>query len=201
MPFQKESSRYSIEIEPRPCGLSAATQWFIGLTPKIVKRTMNTVAIGESIPTVSAAMPGMYPRVICNVDGPHGTIGRMNAYSEDLRKKIIEALRRGATKSEAARAFGVSRSSVKRYAKLVEEGRPLAPRKRPGSKPKMDEGATKLLEADVERRPAATLSERCEFLEKVAGLQVSESTLSRMLRRLGWSRKKGRWVRANATSS
>ena len=123
-------------------------------------------------------------RAICNVDDPHGTIGRMNAYSEDLRKKIIEALRRGATKSEAARAFGVSRSSVKRYAKLVEEGRPLAPRKRPGSKPKMDEGATKLLEADVERRPAATLSERCEFLEKVAGLQVSESTLSRMLRRL-----------------
>ena len=30
---------------------------------------------------------------------------RMNAYSEDLRKKIIEALRRGMTKTEAARAF------------------------------------------------------------------------------------------------
>jgi len=30
----------------------------------------------------------------------------MNAYSEDLRKKkIVEALRRGMTKSEAARAF------------------------------------------------------------------------------------------------
>jgi transposase len=32
---------------------------------------------------------------------------RMNAYSEDLRKKIVEALRRGTTKSEAARSFGV----------------------------------------------------------------------------------------------
>jgi transposase-like protein len=63
----------------------------------------------------------------------------MNAYSEDLRKKIVEALRRGTTKSEAARSFGVSRSSVKRYAKLADEGRPLAPKKRPGSKPKMDE--------------------------------------------------------------
>jgi transposase len=49
---------------------------------------------------------------------------RMNAYSEDLRMKIVEALRRGATKSEAARSFGVSRSSVKRYAKLAEQGRP-----------------------------------------------------------------------------
>ena len=115
---------------------------------------------------------------------------RMNAYSEDLRNKIVEALRRGATKSETARAFGVSRSSVKRYAKLVEEGRPLAPKKRPGSKPKMDESATKLLEADAEKRPAATLSERREFLEKAAGVRVSGSTVSRTLRRLGWSRKK-----------
>ena len=65
----------------------------------------------------------------------------MNAYSEDLRKKIVEALQRGTTKSEAARSFGVSRSSVKRYAKLAEQGRSLAPKKRPGSKPKMDERA------------------------------------------------------------
>ncbi|HEX2097858.1 MAG TPA: helix-turn-helix domain-containing protein [Rubrobacteraceae bacterium] len=114
----------------------------------------------------------------------------MNAYSEDLRKKIIEALSRGITKSEAARSFGVSRSSVKRYAKLAEEGRPLAPKKRPGSKPKMDESATELLEADAEKRPAATLSERREFLQKAAGVRVSESTVSRMLRRLGFSRKK-----------
>ena len=74
----------------------------------------------------------------------------MNAYSEDLRKKIVQALRRGTTKSEAARSFGVSRSSVKRYAKLAEQGRPLAPKKRrPGSRPKMDETARRLLEADI----------------------------------------------------
>jgi transposase len=125
----------------------------------------------------------------------------MNAYSEDLRTKIVQALRRGMTKTEAARTFSVSRSSVKRYAKLAQEGRSLAPKKRPGSKLKIDESATKLLEADVQRRPAATLSERSEFLEKVAGLRVSDSTVSRMLRRLGWSRKKGVWVRARETSS
>lgn len=125
----------------------------------------------------------------------------MNAYSLDLRKKIIEALQRGTTKTEAARTFSVSRSSVKRYAKLVEEDRPLAPKERPGSKPKMDEQARKLLERDVEKRPAATLSERSEFLKKVAGVSVSESTVSRMLRRLGFSRKKDHWERVNATSS
>ncbi len=73
----------------------------------------------------------------------------MNAYSEDLSKKIVEALRRGMTNTEAARSFGVSRSSVKRYAKLADEGRPLAPKRRPGSKPKMNESARRLLEADT----------------------------------------------------
>ena len=82
----------------------------------------------------------------------------MNAYSDDLRRKIVQALRRGTTKSEAARAFGVSRSSVKRYAKLAEEGHPLAPKKHPGSKPKMGEDARRLLEADLQERPTATLA-------------------------------------------
>ena len=125
----------------------------------------------------------------------------MNAYSEELRKKIVEALGRGTTKSEAARAFGVSRSSVKRYAKLNEEGRPLAPKKRPGLKPKLDEAARRLLEEDLEGRPAATLRQRREFLRAAAGVSVSGSTVSRERRRLGWSRKKGPGQRESATSS
>ncbi len=126
---------------------------------------------------------------------------RMNPYSEDPRKKIVQALRRGIGKSEAARTFSVSLSSVKRYAKLADEGRPLAPKKRPGSKPKTGEDARRLLEADLQERPAATLSERCEFLERVCGLKVSGSTVSRLLKRMGFTRKKGLWVRASATSS
>jgi transposase len=124
----------------------------------------------------------------------------MNAYSKDLRKKIVQALRRGTGKSEAARSFGVSLSSVKRYARMAEEGRPLAPKKRPGSRPKMGEGARRLLESDMEERPEAPLPQRREYLQKVAGVRVSESTVSRMLRKMGWTRKKARWVRANATN-
>ena len=124
----------------------------------------------------------------------------MNPYSEDLRKKIVEALSRGTPKTEAARSFGVSRSSVKRYAKLAEEGRSLAPKKRPGSKPKLDGSARKLLGADLRERPTATLAQRREFLRRARGVEVSDSTVSRMLGRLGWTRKKGRWERQNATS-
>jgi transposase len=128
---------------------------------------------------------------------------RMNAYSEDLRKKIVEATERGTPNTEVARAFGVGVSSVKRYVATAREGRSLAPKRRPGSnsKPKLDERARKLLEADLEERPAAILPERREFLERVAGVRVSDSTVSRMLRRLGWSRKKDRWERLSATSS
>lgn len=125
---------------------------------------------------------------------------RMNAYSEDLRRKIIEALRRGMGKSQSARTFGVSLSSVKRYAKMADVGRSLAPKKRPGSLPKTGQDAKRLLEDDLEARPAATLADRREFLERVCGIGVSESTVSRLLKRMGFTRKKGLWVRASATS-
>lgn len=125
----------------------------------------------------------------------------MDAYSEDLRKKIVEATERGMPTIEVARAFGVGLSSVKRHAKTAREGGSLSPRRSPGRRPKADGRARRLLEADLRERPSATLLERREYLRSMAGLTVSESTLSRLLRRLGWSRKKDRWERRSATSS
>jgi len=125
----------------------------------------------------------------------------MNAYSEDLREKIIEALRRGMGKSEAARSFSVSLSSVKRYAKLAEEGRSLTPKKRPGSKPKLDERASKLLEEDIKERPFITLQQRCQYLRTIASLEVSRSTVCRAIKRMNSTRKKGEDQPQNATSS
>ena len=103
--------------------------------------------------------------------------------------------------SEAARAFGVSLSSVKRYVKAVREGRSLSPGRAPGKRSTLDEKARKLLEADVEERPFVKLKHRQEYLRKAAGVSVSESTLSRVIRSMGFGRKKGRWVRVSATSS
>jgi transposase len=124
----------------------------------------------------------------------------MKAYSEDLRERIVEAVKRGMGKSEVARTFGVSLSSVNRYVGMAREGRPLTPKKRPGLRPKIDEQGKRLLEADLQDRPAATLSQRREFLKRVAGVRVSDSTVSRMFKRMGWSRKKDRWVRVSATN-
>ena len=73
---------------------------------------------------------------------------------------------RGMGKSEAARTFGVSLSSVKRYVSKARQGNSLSPRKHPGPRPKIDAKARRLLEADVENRPAVTLRERCRFVSK-----------------------------------
>src|SRR3712207_2699680 len=114
----------------------------------------------------------------------------MKAYLKDLREKIVKAVNRGMGKSATARAFGVSLSSVKRYVKIAREGRPLTPKRRLGSHPKVDQTGHRLLENDLGRRPAATLFERREYLERVAGISVSESTISRLLKSLRWTRKK-----------
>jgi transposase len=125
----------------------------------------------------------------------------MNAYSEDLREKIVEALRRGMGKSQAARSFSVSLSSVKRYVKLAQEGRSLAPKNRPGSKPKLDQRSRKLLEADLEEHPFLTLHQRCEYLRAVASVEVSRPTVCRAIKRMDATRKKGADRLQNATSS
>ena len=116
----------------------------------------------------------------------------MNGYSEDLRKKIVLAVERGLSKSQAARTFSVSLSSVKRYVEKAKRGEPLAPKKSPGSAPKLDEKAIKLLEEDLKERPYyAPLQERRDYIYALTGLLVSRSTICRAIARIGSTRKKG----------
>ncbi len=58
LPCHQPSNRSSIEIEPSPCGLATATRLYIGSAPNSVTRTRISVAIGESAPAASAAIPG-----------------------------------------------------------------------------------------------------------------------------------------------
>ena len=125
----------------------------------------------------------------------------MSAYSEDLRQRVVSAVERGMSKAQAARTFSVSLSSVKRYVNKAKRGESLAPEKRPGSAPKLDEKATRLLAADLEERPYLTLQERCDYIEAMTGLAVSRSTMCRAIARIGSTRKKGDELLRSATSS
>jgi transposase len=126
----------------------------------------------------------------------------MSGYSVDLRSRIVSAVEEeGMSKAQAARTFSVSLSSVKRYAKKAERGESLAPKKRPGSPPKLDAKAMKLLGKDLKERPFATLEERRDYLEAVSGISVSRSTVCRAIARLGPTRKKGGDLPPSVTSS
>jgi transposase len=70
------------------------------------------------------------------------------------------------SKSGVARLFSVSLSSVKRYVRINSRGESLGPRKGGGRPPKVDETTKKLLEKDVKKRPAATVSQRRRFLQR-----------------------------------
>src|ERR687898_1920032 len=107
----------------------------------------------------------------------------MKPYSEDLRRRIVRAVEGGTSKAAAARLFGVSLSSVKRYSRIAQRGTSLTPRKGGGRPPKTDQIAEKLLGEDVEERPAATVSERRRFtVERATGKALSGSTVKRLLR-------------------
>ncbi len=125
----------------------------------------------------------------------------MRAYSLDLREKVVESVKKGVSKSETARRFGVDRATVKRYCKLLGERGTLEPRKAPGKSSKLDKGMMRLLEEDLQERPWATHSQRAEFLFALCGVRVSEATVCRAVGRLSRSRKKDPKERPNGTSS
>jgi transposase len=125
----------------------------------------------------------------------------MSGYSVDLRRRIVSSVEGGMSKAQAARTFSVSLSSVKRYVEKVEKGESLAPKERPGSSPKLDEKARKLLQEDIRERPYLTLRDRCGYIEAMTGLSVSRSTMCRAIARLGPTRKKGGDRPPNATGS
>ncbi len=115
----------------------------------------------------------------------------MKPYSVDLRKKIVESVRRGVSKSETARRFGIDRSTVRRYLNQLDEEGSLSPKKAPGKPSKLGESAMRLLEQDIRERPWATHRQRSELLYGICGVEVSEATICRAIkRRLNSSRKK-----------
>jgi transposase len=128
----------------------------------------------------------------------------MKAYSVDLREKILAAVGHGMSKAQAARTFGVGATSVKRYVKLVEEGKPLTPGKAPGKKGKLDGNAMTLLEEDLHAHPAVSYEKRVDLLRELLGVRVSKATICRTVGHLGYTRKKGsvgaierdEWLRA-----
>jgi transposase len=125
----------------------------------------------------------------------------MKAYSEDLRQRIVEAVERGMPRAEVVSTFRVSLATIKRYLKQQRDTGHLTPRPRPGRPATTGAALTAQLDRLLLADPDATLDDLCQRWQTLSGLRVSVATMSRAIRRLGWTRKKRRWVRLSATSS
>ncbi len=127
----------------------------------------------------------------------------MNAYSKDLRLKVLCALERGVPRREVSELLGISISTISRYVKLKASGKEIAPKPSPGRTSKILAGPQhrRALWRQLKENDTATLQEHCEMLERERAISVCVATMSRAVRKLGWTFKKGRWHPPSATNA
>ncbi len=122
----------------------------------------------------------------------------MKAYSEDLRVKVLRAVDQGHPREEIVKLLGVSQATIKRYLKQRRETGSVAPKAIPGRTPKKLGPLQAELAAQLQAHDSLGLEEQCRLWEQSHGVRVSTSTMCRAIKRVGWTRKKSRWVPANA---
>ncbi len=89
----------------------------------------------------------------------------MNAYSKDLRLRVLAAVDRGMTRKEVVRTFGISIATIGRYLRRRREGADLAPRPSTGRTPTIlaDLQQKRALWEQLEEDDSATLERHCEL--------------------------------------
>src|SRR5215213_9504952 len=124
----------------------------------------------------------------------------MKPYSEDLRRRIVAAVEGGMSKSEAARVFDVSLSSVKRYLRFAA---------RQGSHPPQGRRKTSEGERRHRREPARRRREQASICRRLGADRLPEECKRgealRIYREEATPQarvlpKNGAWVRARGTS-
>lgn len=114
----------------------------------------------------------------------------MKQYSADLRERLLRAIDTGLPQAEAARRFGVGESSIKRWRRRQQATGSVAALPCPGRRRRISREDEAALLAQVQAAPDATLAEHCARWAAASGVQLSEATMSRALRRAGWPLKK-----------
>lgn len=123
------------------------------------------------------------------------------SYSSDLRERINGYIASGGTRRGAARQFGVSASCAVKLAQRVARTGTTAPARqgRPVGGGKLARHMASLI-GWVEAQPDITMPELSAKLAAGAGVKAHPASLSRVLRKAGYSFKKnasgiGMWSR------
>ena len=121
----------------------------------------------------------------------------MKAYSLDLREKVLRAVDQGYPREEIVKLLGVSSATIKRYVKQRRETGTVAPKAIPGRPPKKLGPLQAELVAQLQGHDDLRLEDHCQWWEQTQGVKVSTATMSRAIKRVGWTRKKRRWQPVN----
>jgi transposase len=104
----------------------------------------------------------------------------------------------GYRREEISKLLGVSRATITRYLKQRRETGNVVPKAIPGRSPEKLGLLQTQLVTQLHAHDDASLQEHCRLWEQSQGVRVSISTMSRAIKRVGWTRKKRRWVPVSA---
>jgi len=124
------------------------------------------------------------------------------AYSDDLRKKVIQACeRRRESQREIAELFSVSLSFVESvWQHYRHSGGEVVPmRRRAGRHTHLDATSRGRLREWLDEQPDLTLKELIDRLKTATGVVVSGPTMCRALQQMGMRRKKRQYMPRNGT--
>jgi transposase len=123
----------------------------------------------------------------------------MRPLSLDLRRRIVEALKKESSSLKVAARFDVSASSVRKLRLKLKRTGEIAAGRAPG-KERLVKGRTEArLRQLVARYPDASLVVLSELLADETGVGVSETTMWRQLGRMGLTLKKSRSTHRSGT--
>ena len=116
----------------------------------------------------------------------------MGPYSLDLRWRIVAAYQNGeGSIRELGERFSVAPNTVQNYLRQLRTSGEVTPCPHGGGMPrKIDEPSEHDVCALLEEKSQWTLAELAEQMEQRRHLRVSVATMSRMLRRMGSTRKR-----------
>lgn len=117
-----------------------------------------------------------------------------------LRKRIVEAYLSGlsGTYAETGRMFGVGAATVNRLLRRYRETGSVERARRGGNYPaKID---LSWLRQHAESEPNARLLDRVAVWAAESGILVTPQSMSRAMRKIGWTHKKKRRSRANGSA-
>lgn len=112
------------------------------------------------------------------------------AYDIDLRNKAVEAVEEGNSQKAVAKMLNIGLASLERWIKRKRETGSVEAISPPGAPRKIDKAGEVKLSTYLKENPESKRSELCEYMVSQGYEQVSQSTMSRILKAMDISRKK-----------